>query len=333
MSIIMCLAVICLSLASCGGNGGSETTTAAPDNGAESGKTYTVGIIQLMQHTALDSATQGFKDALTEKLGDNVAFNYQNAAGDPTTCSTIANQMVASNVDLIMANASPALSAAASATADIPIVGTSITSYAVALGIPDADWTGKTGFNVTGTADLAPLDQQAAMILELVPEAKTVGIIFCSGEANSRYQVDIVRAELEAKGITVNEYTFADSNDIASVSTKAVAECDAIYTPTDNQVASFAGILNEIAEPAGIPVVTGDEGTCEKAGIAVLAFSYYDIGYAAGEMAVEILTEGADPAEMEIRYVTDISKRYVKERCENLGIVVPEDYEELVIKG
>ena len=331
MSVIMCLAIVCLSLASCGGNGGSETTTAAPDV-SNTAKTYTVGIVQLTQHAALDAATQGFKDALTEKLGDKVIFNFQNASGEPTNCSTIVNQFVAGNVDLIMANASPALSAAAAATPDIPIVATSITDYPSALNIDAADWNGKTGFNVTGTADLAPLDRQAAMISELFPEAKTVGIIYCSGEANSKYQVEVITEYLTAQGIEVREYSFADSNDIASVTTKAVDECDVLYAPTDNKVADYGAIVNNIAEPAGIPLIAGEEGICKLCGIATLSISYYDIGYSAGEMAYDILVNGTNPGDMEIKYATDFTKKYMKDRADALGVEIPADYEEIVVE-
>lgn len=289
-------------------------------------KKYKVGICQLVQHEALDAATQGFKDALTEKLGaENVEFDEQNAGGDSATCATITNQFVANGVDLIMANATPALQAAMAATTEIPIVATSITDYATALEI--TDWTGKTGINVTGTSDLAPLAEQAAMIKELCPEAKTVAILYCSAEANSKYQADVITAELTTLGLESKVYTCADTNEIASITTQACQECDAIYIPTDNTIASATAAVNEIAEPAGVPIIAGEEGICKGCGVGTLSISYYSIGQKAGEMAAEILLNGANPAEMEIQYAADLTKKYVADRATALGITVPENYE------
>lgn len=289
-------------------------------------KKYKVGICQLVQHDALDAATQGFKDALTEKLGaENVEFDEQNAGGDSATCATITNQFVANGVDLIMANATPALQAAMAATTEIPIVATSITDYATALEI--TDWTGKTGINVTGTSDLAPLAEQAAMIKELCPEAKTVAILYCSAEANSKYQADVITAELTTLGLESKVYTCADTNEIASITTQACQECDAIYIPTDNTIASATSAVNEIAEPAGVPIIAGEEGICKGCGVGTLSISYYSIGQKAGEMAAEILLNGANPAEMEIQYAADLTKKYVADRATALGITIPEDYE------
>lgn len=312
-------AIMTMSLTACGGGNSSGEEQAGEE------KTYTVGICQLVQHDALDAATEGFQDALKEKLGDSVTFDIQNAAGDSATCATIATQFVNDNVDLIMANATPALQAAMAATADIPIVATSVTDFATALDI--ADWTGTTGINVTGTADLAPLAEQAAMIKELVPDAKTVGILYCSAEANSKYQADVVTEELEKLGMEVASYTIADTNEIASVTTKACEEVDCIYIPTDNTIASATAAVNEIASPAAIPVIAGEEGICTGCGVATLSISYYSIGYEAGLMAYDILVNGEDPAEMDIQFASELTKKYVSERAEALGITVPEEYE------
>lgn len=309
VALVLCAAMLALSVASCG-------TT---ENGA-----YRIGICQLVQHPALDEATKGFKEALTKLLGDKVTFDEQNASGEATNCSTIVNKFVSDNVDLIMANATDALAAAANATQTIPVVGTSITDYGVALDLKLND--GKTGINVTGTADLAPLDQQAQMITEFAPNAKTVGIIYCSSEKNSQFQVDEVTRHLEAKGITVKQYSFADTNDITTVATKAAQDCDVLYAPTDNTVANNVEAVNNIIEAAGKPLIAGEKGICEGCGIATLSISYYDIGYAAGEMAYDILVNGKDPAEMTIGYSDKFEKLYVKERCDKLGIKVPEGY-------
>lgn len=289
---------------------------------------YSIGILQAVQHDALDQATQGFQDAVVEALGEeNVEIDVQNAGGDSATCATIANQFVADGVDLIMANATSALQAAMAATADIPIVATSITDYATALEIDQSAWTGLTGINVTGTSDLAPLEEQAAMIQELCPDAQTVGIMYCSAEPNSQYQASVITESLTGMGYQVREYTVADTNEIATVATTACQEVDVIYIPTDNTIASATSAVDQVAAPAGIPIIAGEEGICKGCGVATLSISYYDIGYRAGQMAVEILQNGSDPATMEIDYATDLTKKYVADRADALGITIPADYE------
>lgn len=297
---------------------------AAATGCAKKDDVYTVGICQLVEHPALDAATEGFKQALTDKLGDKVKFDEQNAQGESTNCTTICTGFVSANVDLIFANATPALQAAASATETIPVVGTSITDYATALDIKD--WSGKTGFNVTGTSDLAPIDQQEKMLVEMFPDAKTVGILFCSAEANSKYQASLFEAALEADGIAYKEYSAADTNEIRTVVTTAVTECDVLYIPTDNTMASNTEVVRNAVVPAGIPVIAGEEGICKGCGVATLSISYSDIGYTAGEMAYEILVNGANPADMEIKYAPQVTKMYNAELCAELGITVPDGY-------
>lgn len=286
--------------------------------------TYTVGICQLVQHDALDAATQGFKDALTEKLGDKVTFDEQNAQGDSNTCSTIINSFVSDGVDLILANATPALQAAAAGTNEIPVLGTSVTEYGVALELSDFD--GTVGGNISGTSDLAPLEDQAAMLNELFPDAKKVGLLYCSAEANSQYQVDTVKAALEEMGYTCELYAFSDSNDLSSVTTTAASESDVIYVPTDNTVASNTEIINNICLPEQVPVIAGEEGICEGCGVATLSISYYDLGVATGEMAARILADGEDISEMPIEYAPNFTKKYNPSICEELGIEVPDGY-------
>ena len=304
------------------------TLVSCGDTAADEDKVYEIGICQLVQHEALDAATQGFKDVLTEKLGaDHVKFDEQNASGEATNCTTITSKFVSDKVDLIMANATDALAAASQATADIPIVATSITDYATALGI--SDWTGKTGFNVTGTADLAPLAEQAAMLKELVPDAKNVGILYCSAEKNSKYQADVITKEFEALGMTVKVYTFVDTNDVTAVTQQMVTDaCDAIFVPTDNTAASNTEAINNVLEPAKIPVIAGEEGICKGCGIATLSISYYDIGYKAGEMAYEILVNGKDPAQMQVMTFDNGTATINTEICEALGY----NYDELAEK-
>ena len=302
-------ALMLVSLAACGGSG--------------SGK-YTVGICQLVQHPALDAATQGLQDALTKALGeDKVAFDVQNASGEPTNCTTIVNKFVSSKVDLIMANATPALQAAVQATKDIPVLGTSVTDYASALEIEG--WTGTVGGNVSGTSDLAPLDGQAAMIKELFPDAKTVGILYCSSEANSQYQVDVITGYLTEMGFTVTPYSFTDTNDVASVAQAACAS-DVIYIPTDNTAASNTESIANVVLPAKVPVVAGEAGICGGCGVATLSISYYDLGYATGEMAAKVLKGEAKISEMPVQYAPEFTKQYNAANCEALGITVPADY-------
>ncbi len=287
-------------------------------------ESYTVGICQLVPHEALDAATQGFKDALEELLPGQVTFDEQNAANDPATCSTIVNGFVSEGVDLIMANATPALQAAATATADIPVLGTSVTEYGVALGIDD--FSGTVGTNVSGTSDLAPLDEQAAMIKEWYPDAETVGLLYCSNEPNSQYQVDTVQTELEELGYTCTQYSFSDSNDMQSVCQTAADESDVLYVPTDNTVASNTGIVDNICN-GKVPVFCGEEGICKGCGVATLSISYYDLGYATGEMAAKILTGEQDIAETPIGYAATFTPKYNPAICEALGIEAPEGYE------
>lgn len=292
---------------------------------ADADKVYQIGICQLLQHDALDAATLGFKEAMIEKLGeDKVKFDEQNASGDSATCATIINQFVSADVDLILANATASLQAAAAGTGTIPILGTSITDYATALEIDS--WNGVTGKNISGTSDLAPLKEQAAMLNELFPDAKTVGLLYCSAEANSVYQADTIQGFLEEYGYTCKTYTFADSNDIASVTTNAAGECDVIYVPTDNTSASNTEVINNVCLPAGVPIIAGEEGICKGCGVATLSISYYDIGYKAGEMAVDILVNGADITTMPIESAPNVTKEYNEAICKELNITVPDDY-------
>ncbi len=299
-------------------------TEASEETSSADGETYTVGICQLVQHEALDAATQGFKDALTEELGDAVVFDEQNAQNDSNTCSTIINGFVSGNVDLILANATPALQAAQAGTNEIPILGTSVTEYGVALGIDGFD--GTVGGNISGTSDLAPLKEQAAMLQELFPDAKNVGLIYCTAEANSQYQVDEVQKALEELGYTCKQYGFSDSNDLSSVATTAVSENEVLYVPTDNTVASNAELLNNIAQPAKVPVIAGEEGICSGCGVATLSISYYDLGVATGKMAAKVLTGEANISEMAVEYAPQFTKKYNPSLCEALGITVPDDY-------
>ena len=311
MFAIVLAAVMLLSLAACGG--------------ADDGK-YTIGICQIQKHAALDAATQGFKDALTEALGEeNLTFEEKDAGGDYTNCGTIMDGFVAGNVDLILANATPPLQAAASATGDIPILGTSITDYATALNI--SNWNGTVGGNISGTSDLAPLDQQAAMIQELFPEAKNVGLLFCATEPNSVYQVEMVQGYLEGMGYACEQFGFADVNELSSVAQSACGYADVIYIPTDNTCATYTETIANVVIPAGVPVVAGESNTCAGCGVATLSIDYYDLGYTTGQMAAKILKGEADIATMAVQFAPQVTKMYNAANCEALGIAIPEGYE------
>ena len=291
---------------------------------------YTIGICQLVQHAALDAATQGFRDALTEKLGDKVTFDEQNAQGDSATCSTIVTGFVANDYDLIMANATPALLAAVSATDTIPVLGTSVTDYFSALQL-DATEDGSTGMNVSGTSDGVPAQLYADCLMELVPEAKTVAIIYCSAEPNSVVQADQFVACMDAIGVATTINTFTDSNDIQAVVTAAIEGADAVYIPTDNTAASNMTIVSNICTPAGIPVICGEEGMCGSGGLATVSISYYDIGYVCGEMAYEILVNGADVSAMPIGYAANPVKKYNADVAEAIAFELPEEYEPIAV--
>ena len=322
LTALLLTGAMLLTLVACGSS--DDTTSPDSDASGEDTGTYTVGICQLVQHVALDDATQGFMDALNEALPNQVNFYNQNASNEIPMCSAIVNQFIAEEVDLILANATPALQAASAATAEIPILGTSVTEYGAALGIED--FSGTVGGNISGTSDLAPLDKQAIMIQDWFPDAETVGLLYCSAEANSQYQVDVVKAELEAMGYTCRNYSFTDSNDLSSVVEGAVANCDIIYVPTDNTVASNTTIIDNICRPARVPVIGGDQGICEGCTVATLCISYYDLGVATGKMAAKILTGESEISAMPIEYA-DFSSVYNAAICEDLGLTPPEGYE------
>ena len=310
-------AAMCLSLAACGQKADTPDTT-DPAEPSGDAATYTVGICQLVQHEALDAATQGFIDALNEALPGQVKFEEKNASGDSNSCATIVNGFVSEGVDLIMANATAALQAAASATSDIPVLGTSITAYGVALDIDD--FSGTVGGNVSGTSDLADLSKQADMITEWFPETQKVGLLFCSAEPNSRYQIEEV-----AKNLSAKEFAFTDTNDVSSVTQAACDWADVIYVPTDNTAASNTEAIANVTVPAKTPVIAGEEGICKGCGVATLSISYYDLGMTTGKMAAKILTGEADISTMPIEFTTATPK-YNASMCETLGITPREGY-------
>ncbi len=302
--------IMCLSLCACG----------------QKGPKYTVGVCQLMQHVALDAATDGFKAALTDAFGDDVKFDVQNAQGDSATCSTIVNGFVSNKYSLIMANATPALQAAVSATTTIPIIGTSVTDYGTALNNEAMDPAKGTGINVSGTSDGVNAQMYADLLMELVPDAKNVSILYCSSEANSILQADQFIEAMKDTGAQCTVYTFSDSNDMQAVCVAAIENCDAMYIPTDNTAASNMTIVANVCQPKGIPVICGEEGMCGKGGLATVSISYYDIGYECGKMAVEVL-KGADIKTMPIGYAANPVRKYNKNYADAIGFAMPEGFE------
>ena len=294
------------------------------NNDSGNSATYTIGIIQYMEHDALDQATEGFRDYLTEKLGDSVTFDYDNAQGEQTNCGTIVTKFVSDGVDLIMANATPAVQAAREATSTIPIIGTSVTDY-VESGLIESD--DAPGGNVTGASDLNPVDVQVELMQALCPDVQTVGIVYCSAEANSEIQANEATAAFEAAGYTVRTYTAADSNELQSVFTQACTEVDAFYEPTDNLIANNMELVRNITVPAGKPVICGEESMCLTGGLATYSISYYDLGYAAGEQAYNILVNGADPATTPIYHfsTSDLTLVVNEEVAGELNIEIPAD--------
>ncbi len=295
---------------------------------------FNVGVVQLVQHVALDAATKGFKDALQEamdKAGKMVTFDVKVADGTAPTCKSISEAFVANKVDLIMANATAALQAAYGSTATIPVLGTSITDYATALGIKSG-WTGVSGTNVSGTTDLAPIDQQAAEMVKLLKltSEDTVALLYCSAEANSLYQVNEMAKCLTEAGVKSEKKAFTDSNDITAVCNAiASSGAKAVYIPTDNTAASSTTTINNVFYNANIPVYTGEEGICKGCGFATLSISYESLGRKTGEMAAKILLEKADVSKMAVQSADSVTKEYVKEYCDKFGVTVTSDYVEI----
>ena len=307
-------AALTLSLAGCGSGEGAD----------DSFDGYTVGICEQMEHVSLSEATRGFKDALVEAFGeDGVRFSEGNALGEQNSCATIIDGFIAEGVDLILANATWPLQAAASATSEIPVLGTSVTDYATALDLGEFD--GVIGTNVSGTSDLVPLEDQAALIKELFPEAGTVGLLYCSGEPNSVYQVETVRAELEGMGYACEAYAFTDANDLGAVAQTACDGSDLIYIPTDNTVAANTETVANVVIPAGVPVVGGDPGICSGCGVATITCDYYELGRLTGGLAAEILRGETDISALPVQYLEPL-KVYNAENCAALGVEIPEGY-------
>ena len=311
VAMVSVMAMLAAGMVGCKKDAGLDKKLAENKNK----KSYTVGVCQLMKHDSLDAATQGFQDALkeeVEKAGKTVNIEVQ-VAGDSAKCTTVINTYTAKEVDLIMGNATPALLAAATATGDIPVLGTSVTDYKVTF-------EGTIPGNVSGTSDAVPFDEQAKMMIETLglKSGDKVGVLYCTNEINSKLQYEAVKAEFQASGISAVAYTFAEANQMQAVVTKMMSECVAIYVPSDNTVANNESILANACN-GKIPVYTSYASSVSYASLAI---DYYELGRETGKMAAQILLEGKSPASIEIKTLTP-TKIYNKELCGQLGITVP----------
>lgn len=291
-----------LSLVACGNNAASTSantsTATSAATSAAAGGTFKIGVLQLVEHEALDASNRGFVDALDE-AGISYTIDQQNAQGDQSSCQTIAAKLVGDQDDLILAIATPAAQAVAGATTEIPIVATAITDFADSGLVADNKAPGN---NVTGSSDLTPVEAQIKMLHTVLPEAKTVGVLYCTAEANSELQAAMAKEACESLGLTAQNYTASSSNEIQSVVESMVGKVDAIYVPTDNTMAASAALICSIAKENVIPVVAGESGIFNAGALCTYTIDYYELGKLAGQMAVRILTEGANPATMPIEY-------------------------------
>ena len=291
----LAVGALTLALAACGGEsaGGSDTSTST------TGTTYKIGVLQLTEHAALNASNEGFVAALDD-AGIDYEIDQQNAQNDQSACQTIASKLVNDGDDLILAIGTPAAQAVAGATSDIPIIGTAITDFAESGLVEDNE---APGGNLTGSSDLTPVSDQIDLLQQLVPDVKTVGLLFCTAEANSEIQIEMAEEKLDEAGIAHERYTVSSSNEIQQVIESMVGKVDAIYAPTDNTIAAGMATVAMVANENKLPVIVGCDTMVEDGGLASYSINYYDLGYKAGEMAVEILTKGADPAEMPITYL------------------------------
>ena len=288
-----------------------------------------VGIVQLVEHAALDAANKGFVEGLASKgykEGQNISYDRQNAQADQSNLQNIAHRFVNNKVNLICAIATPAAQTVANVTSDIPIVATAVTDYKTAKLVKD---NAKPGTNVTGTTDMNPVEQQLDLLLKIVPNAKSVGTIYCSSEVNSQLQVDILKKAATAKGVTIKEATVSNVNDIQQAARSLVGKVQAIYVPTDNVLASAMPTLVSVTEEAKLPVICGEGGMVKAGGLATLGVDYYKLGFQAGEMAADILSGKSKPADMGIQAQKEFKAMVNLKEAEKIGLKVPED----VLKG
>ncbi len=312
-----------LALTGCWGDDDSKTTTSA--NQPQEHKTFNIGVVQLVEHEALDAARKGFVDALKARgfsEDKNVKFDFQNAQADQSNLSNIAQRFVSNKVDLIGAIATPAAQTMANATQKIPVVATAITDFEIAKLVKSND---KPGTNVTGSSDMAPISGLLDMILRIYPETKTVGAMYTSSEINSQRQVDIFKEAAKAKNIEVKESTVSNVNDIQQAAQSLVGKVDVIYSPTDNTIASAIPALIKVTEPAKLPVFAGEGGMVRAGAFAAVAIDYYELGKIAGDMAADILEGKSQPENMPIRFQENFKTIVNGKSAENLGAKIPAD--------
>ena len=319
----VCTAAVAVTACGCSGDAGTNDTAAKNDH-------YNIGITKMMDHVALNASEEGFVAALADRGfvdGENITIDYQNGQGESANLNTIATQFAGNNVDLIFAIATPAAQAAMAQTETIPIIGTAITDY-VEAGLVNSNEA--PGTNVSGTTDMNPVSDQIDLMLELFPETKTIGFLYNSSEDNSILQTNIAKEYVESKGLAWVEKTVSNTNEVQQATTSIITECDAIYIPTDNIFASSMTIVGEICMGAGVPVVCGESGMVSSGGLATLGINYFDLGYAAGNMAADVL-EGADVSTMAIKGSDKFDYAFNADFAEAIGFTIPEKYAEYVI--
>ncbi len=298
----------------------------------QSDQDITIGIIQYVEHVALDSAREGFIDALEDNGyvdGENITIDVQNAQADQSNLSTISDRFVSNNVDLVLAIATPAAQSIAGKTKDIPILGTAITDYEAAKLVESNE---APGGNVSGTTDMNPIREQIELLVRLVPDAETVGVIYTSSEDNSIVQAAIAKEVIEELGLTYTEVTVTNSNEVQQATQSIVQECDAIYLPTDNTMASSMPIIYGVTVESKTPVICGESGMVEAGGLATLGINYYDLGYKTGLMAVKVLKGEAEPATMPIESADDFDFAINGDVAEEIGLDIPEDLTEYIME-
>ncbi|WP_022890780.1 ABC transporter substrate-binding protein [Agromyces italicus] len=309
------LATGALALTGCASDGGDA---------AASDDTVSIGISQIVQHPALDATREGFKQAFADAgyvEGEDITFDEQNAQGEQATATTIAAKFQTDGVDLVLAIATPTAQAAAQSIADIPVLFTAVTEPAEA-GLVDS-WE-KPGGNVTGTSDLNPVEQQLELVTQVVPDAKTVGIVYSSGEVNSEVQVELAKEAADELGLEIKEATVTNSSEVAQA-TESLGDVDAIYIPTDNRVTEGLEAVVQIAEQKQIPLFGAEGGQVERGAVATYGIDYTELGYQTGKMAIEILENGADPAEMPVETLDELSLIVNPAAAERQGVTLPED--------
>lgn len=332
---ILLTAAMAVGMVSCGSSPSSSAPAAPVSSDAQpseeggstpsTDKVYNIGVIQLLPHTALDAAYEGFVDGLKEagyEDGKNIKITYQNAQGEQSNCVTIADKLINDKNDLILAIATPAAQAVANKTKDIPILVTAVTDPADAQLVASNE---APGGNVSGTSDLNPIKEQMELLTQLVPGAKKVGMLYCSSEANSEFQVGLAKAELETKGIESVDFTVTNANEIQQVMQSMAGKVDAIYTPTDNMIANAMVTVSMVANQLKIPIIAAEPGMVENGALATYGLSYYNLGKQTAAMAVKILAEGANPGDMPIEYLQETELVINTTTADALGLTIPED--------